>query len=225
MLWRRSERDGWDGSHSRACNHKSKGRGVPLDGYLVSSTVVSLPSRRTRLFPPIQHPIHNPPLQRLLGTHEEIPLHDPGNLLQRLAPALRGRQMPLIDPIQLLPHPQNLLRVDRDVARLPVVPARDLMHHDPTVRQHVPFPRRAAAEEQAAHGGRLAEADGADGAADVLHRVVDGEAGGDGPAGTVDVEVDGFLGVFGFEEEELGDDAGRGGFFHFAVQADDAFFQ
>jgi hypothetical protein len=59
---------------------------------------------------------------------------------------------------------------------------------------------------------------------DVLHRVVDGQTGRDAAAGAVDVEVDVFLRVLGFEEEELGYYAGRQGFFYFAVEADDAFF-
>lgn len=57
-----------------------------------------------------------------------------------------------------------------------------------------------------------------------MHCVVDGEAGGDGAAGGVDVEVDGFSRVVGFEEEELGDDGGGDEFVDFAVEADDAFF-
>ena len=82
-----------------------------------------------------------------------------------------------------------------------------------------------ATQQQAAHGSGLAEADGRDGGSDVLHGVVDGEAGGDAAAGAVDVEVDVLVRVFGFEEEELGDDAGRGRLFYFAVEADDAFFE
>jgi hypothetical protein len=58
-----------------------------------------------------------------------------------------------------------------------------------------------------------------------LYRVVDGEAGRDTAARRVDVEVYVLLGILGFEEEELGDDAGGGGFFDFAVEADDAFFE
>jgi hypothetical protein len=58
-----------------------------------------------------------------------------------------------------------------------------------------------------------------------LHCVVDCEAGGYGPSRGVDVEGDGFGGVFGFEKEELGDDGGGDDFFDFAVEADDAFFE
>lgn len=43
-----------------------------------------------------------------------------------------------------------------------------------------------------------------------------------GAAGRVDIEVDWFLGVVGFEEEELGDDGGGHGLVDFAIKADDA---
>lgn len=37
--------------------------------------------------------------------------------------------------------------------------------------------------------------------------------------------MDRFLGVLGFEEEELGDDGGGHGFVYFTVEADDAFLR
>jgi hypothetical protein len=40
---------------------------------------------------------------------------------------------------------------------------------------------------------------------DVLHRVVDGQAGVDGAVGGVDVEGDVFVGVLGLEMQQLGD--------------------
>jgi len=69
----------------------------------------------------------------------------------------------------------------------------------------------------------LADASGGDGGGDVGHCVVDGEASGDGAAGGVDVEVYGFFGGVGFEEEELGDDGGGDCFVDGAIEADYAF--
>jgi hypothetical protein len=40
----------------------------------------------------------------------------------------------------------------------------------------------------------------------VLHGVVDGHAGGDDAAGGIQVEIDVFVGIIGFEEQQLGDD-------------------
>lgn len=85
------------------------------------------------------------------------------------------------------------------------------------MRQAEPLARVSSTEQQRAHRGGLAHADRAHGGGDVGHCVVDGETGGYGPSGGVDVEVDGLLGVVGFKEEELGHDAGGHGFVDFAV--------
>src|SRR5262249_25546016 len=56
---------------------------------------------------------------------------------------------------------------------------------------------------------------------DVLHGVVDREAGGDGPARRVDVEEDVLLRVFGLEEEQLRDDEVRDFVVDAAAEDDD----
>ena len=84
--------------------------------------------------------------------------------------------MPLIYLVQLAPHPEYFPRVDGYIARLTKVPARRLVHHYRRVRETVPFSGLAAAEKKGAHGGRLADADGAYGGRDVGHCVVDCEA-------------------------------------------------
>ena len=58
-----------------------------------------------------------------------------------------------------------------------------------------------------------------------MHCVVDCQAGGDAPSRRVYVQRDWFGGVVGFEEEELGYDAGGEDFFDFAVEADYSLFQ
>lgn len=65
----------------------------------------------------------------------------------------------------------------------------------------------------------MAEADGGDFGRDVLEGVVDGEAGGDAAAGGVDVQVDGFGGGVGFEEEEGGGDGGGHAVVDFTVDS------
>ena len=91
------------------------------------------------------------------------------------------------------------------------------------MRQRIALLGRAAAEQERAHGGGLADADGGDGGGDVGHGVVNGEAGGDGAARAVDVEAYGLFGGVGFEEEELGDNGGGDGFVNGTVEADDTF--
>lgn len=90
------------------------------------------------------------------------------------------------------------------------------------MRQAKPFAWRATRQEQRAHAGCLTYAGRCDGGVDVGHRVVDGEAGGHGAAGCIDVEGDGPVRRVGFEEEELGDDGSGEGFVDGAVEADDA---
>ena len=175
--------------------------------------------RLPKLWPPRKYLINNPQLHCLLRTHELIPLHQQLDLVQ----GMRLRQMPLINLIQLLPDPQDLFRVDGDIGRLPEVAAARLMHHHAAVRQAIAFLGGAAAQQQRAHGGGLPHAGGGHGRGDVGHGVVDGEAGGDGAARRVDVQLDGLFRRVGFEEEELGDDGGGDGFVDRAVEADDAF--
>ncbi|KAI4148943.1 MAG: hypothetical protein LQ340_004860 [Diploschistes diacapsis] len=113
--------------------------------------------------------------------------------------------------------------MDGDVAGLPEIAAAGLVHHDARVPQAVSLARLSAGQQQAAHAGGLADADGADGRGDVGHRVVDGEARGDGAAGGVDVEGYGLVRRVGLEEEELGDDGGGEGVVDGAGKRDDAF--
>ncbi|KAB8532583.1 hypothetical protein FH972_025528 [Carpinus fangiana] len=165
--------------------------------------------------------VHNAHIQRLLRAHEVIPLHQPLDILH----AVRLGQMPHVNPIQLLAHTQNLLGVDRNITRLPEVPAARLVDHDAAMRQGEALARGAAGQQQRAHGRSLADADGADGGGDVGHGVVDGEAGGDAAAGRVDVQRDGLVGGVGLEEEQLGDDAGGEAVVDGAGEGDDAFFE
>ena len=59
-----------------------------------------------------------------------------------------------------------------------------------------------------------------DGRSDVLHGVVNGETGGDGAAGGVDVEVYRGGGLVTLKEEELSDDRGGDAVVYGAVEAD-----
>lgn len=168
--------------------------------------------------PLLQHLIHNAKLQRLTRIHKIVPLHILFNLLERP----RLGQMPLIYPIQLVPHPQDLLCMVRDIARLPTIPPARLVDHHPAVRQNVPLPRGPTRQQQRAHRRRLPHADGRHRAPDVVHRVVDGHARGDGAPRRVYVQGYGLRGVVGFEEEELRGYGGGHGVVDFAVERDDA---
>ena len=118
--------------------------------------------------------------------------------------------MLLVDLVEAVAHLEDLLGLDGDVGGLPLRATRGLVDHDLGVGQDAPLAGCFGREEERAHGGGLADAERGDGAADVLHGVVDGEARGDDPAGGIDVEVDGLGGVLGLEEEQLRDEE-RGG--------------
>ena len=99
------------------------------------------------------------------------------------------------------------------------------MDHHARVRQGVPVPRRPGAQEHRRHGLRVAQAHRVHRGADVLHDVVDGQAGGDHAAAAVDVQHDGLLGVHRVEEQELADDAVRALVVHAPVQKHPALAQ
>lgn len=68
--------------------------------------------------------------------------------------------MPLVDLVQLPSHAEDLFGVDGDVGRLAEVAAAGLVDHDAGVREAVAFLGGAAGEEERAHAGGLADADG-----------------------------------------------------------------
>ena len=67
------------------------------------------------IFSPLQNLVHDPEVYRLLGVHKVITNHEFLNLLQT---PLLG-QVALVDLVQSLPHPQDLLRVIRNITSLP----------------------------------------------------------------------------------------------------------
>ena len=78
------------------------------------------------------------------------------------------------------------------------------MDHHCRVLQRIPVPLLPASQEQTAHTRRHAHTERMHRRGDVLHRVVYRQAGRDGPARRVDVQLDWFARVLRFEEEELG---------------------
>ena len=144
--------------------------------------------------------IDDPKFHCLVDVHKVITVHDPLDLLQRLSRVVH------VELIQIGPRPQNLLGHDVDVGRHALRPPGGLVEHNPRVGQGVATARRPAGQQEAAHAGRLAHADGVDVGMDVLHGVVHGHPGRDDAARRVDVHVDGGRRVLGLQEEELGRD-------------------
>ena len=69
----------------------------------------------------------------------------------------------------------------------------------------------------------MTNAYGGDRAGNVCHGIVDGEAGIDGPAWGIDVEVYGLFWGFCFEIDELGFHARRDGIIDGAIEEDNTF--
>ena len=96
--------------------------------------------------------------------------------------------------------------LDLDVLGLALGAAHGLVDHYPGGGEGEALALGAGGQDEGSHRGGEAEVDGHDLGLDVLHAVVDGQAGDDGTAGAVDVEVDGLVAVLGIEVEHDADD-------------------
>src|SRR5262245_56379753 len=130
------------------------------------------------------HPVDDSVLHRLLGRHEEVPIHVLAHLLLVLLRVVRD------DLLQLALERDRLPRVDLDIGRLTLVATPHLVEQDLRVRQGHPLPFGPSREEDGTHAHRDPDADRPHVRLDELHRVVDREARVDVPAGRVDVQVD-----------------------------------
>src|SRR6185312_13933772 len=107
------------------------------------------------------------------------------------------------DFVQSIPGLEHLLGVDLHVRRLSLKAAEGLVDHHPRMRQAVALAGSATREQNRAHAGRLADADGADVGTDELHGVVDREPCAYDPARGIDVNGDVLFRVLGLQEEHL----------------------
>ena len=88
----------------------------------------------------------------------------------------------------------------------PCEPPDGLVNEDARIGQSETFAFGAGSQQQRSHRSTLADADRRHVRANELHRVVDRHARRDRTTRRVDVDVDVFFRIFGFEEEKLGDD-------------------
>ena len=146
------------------------------------------------------HLVDQPERLGFLGRHELVALDRRLDHVERLAGVLD------IDVVEALAQAAGFPGLDLDVGRLALDAARGLVDHDPRIGQREALALGAGGQQQRAHRGGLADADGRDRRADVLHRVVDREARRHHAARRVDVERDVLLRVLRLEEQELGAD-------------------
>ena len=110
------------------------------------------------------------------------------------------------DFIETLLCAKDFLGLNANISRLALGSAQRLVNHDPGVGQAVAFSFCSGSEQDSSHAGGLSDAVGVHLTADVLHRVVNGQACGDVTAWGVNIDADVFFGVLHLQEEELGDD-------------------
>ncbi len=101
-------------------------------------------------------------------------------------------------------------------------PAEGLVNHDPGVGESEAFALGSGSEEEGSHGGGQPDADRHHFRLDVLHRVEDGEASGDGTTGGVNVQVDRLARIFGIQIEHDRDDLVRDTVVDAATEEDDS---
>mmetsp|Transcript_11770 Transcript_11770/g.17156 ORF Transcript_11770/g.17156 Transcript_11770/m.17156 type:complete len:283 (+) Transcript_11770:105-953(+) len=144
--------------------------------------------------------INNTIILSLIGSHEKVPI----SILRNLILSLSGIFRHVL--VQTSLDEQNLLSLNLNIGSLTLRTTQRLMNHNPRIRKRLSLPGRTSSEEKGTHRSGHTEADGLNVAGDEFHGVVDGEAGGDGSTGGVDVEGDVLVGIFVGEVEELGDE-------------------
>src|SRR5690606_9212727 len=122
-------------------------------------------------------------------------------------------------------HVPDFASLDLNVRGLSARTAEGLMNHDARVRKGVTSALFACTKQKSTHACRLADTDGADRTAHVLHRVEDRESSGDHAAGRVHVELDVLVGIFALQKQKLRDDDVGDVVVHRATQKDDAVLQ
>ena len=141
---------------------------------------------------------------RHLGCHEIIAFGVVFDGFEGLS-AMLGK-----DAVQFFAQAEDFSRMDLDLGRLSLYAAKRLVDHDIRMREGIAFALRTGGQEDSRHAGTGSDTDGGNIRMDILHRIIDRKAGGHDAAGAVDVEVDIFGRVFGFQEEKLcNDDIGH----------------
>ena len=97
------------------------------------------------------------------------------------------------------------------------------MDHDARRREGQSLALAARRQDETGHAGGETQIDGDDFGFDVLHGIVNGQSGNDGTAGAVDVQINGFGGVFGIEVEHDTNDLIGEFVVDFGSQENDAF--
>src|SRR5699024_6934091 len=100
---------------------------------------------------------------------------------------------------------QDALGADLDIGGLTLGATEGLVNHHFAVGQGEPFSFGSGREQKGTHGSGHSDTDRLDVAFNMLHGIIDGEPCGNGTARRVDVQLNVFIGIFGLQEQQLGD--------------------
>src|SRR5690554_408835 len=106
--------------------------------------------------------------------------------------------------VQGMANLQDLAGVDLDIRCLALISAQRLVDHHAGIGQAGTLALGTTGNQESTHAGRLANTQGRNVRLDELHGVVDRHARSYGATWAVDVQVDIFVRVFGFQEQQLG---------------------
>src|SRR5690606_8684217 len=122
-----------------------------------------------------------------------------GDTFDRL-PSVVGQYL-----VQALTQSQDFAGLNLNIGSLTLGTTRRLVDHDAGVGQRVTLALGSRGKQKRAHAGRNAGAQRGNVRLDELHGVINGHARVYRSARRIDVQRDVFVGILGFEKEQLGD--------------------
>ena len=163
----------------------------------------------------INHRIDQAIVSSFLRRHKEVTISIVLNFLQRLTTAFRKLA------IELLFQEQNFISLNTNIAGLTAGTTKGLVDHDSGMAQAAALSFRSGTEQKCPHAGCQTNTDSVHIRLDVLHGVKDAQAVVNGATRRIDIEVNVFLGIFRFKEEQLSNNAVRRFTGHRLTQKDD----
>ena len=115
-----------------------------------------------------------------------------------------------------------MLHIDLHIGDLALGAGGGLMDHHLCVGQGDTLTLSAGGQQECAHTGSHADADGRNIALDILHGVINSHAGRHGAAGAINVHLNVLVGVLRFQIEKLGNHQAGSCIVHLFAQEDDA---
>ena len=116
--------------------------------------------------------------------------------------------------VELFLQVEDFLGVDFNIRRLSLETTQRLMNHDARVGQHEALALGAGGEQEGAHAGGLADAQGGHVRLDETHGVVNRHACGNRTARRIDIQVDVLVRILRFQEQQLRHNQIRGHVVH-----------